>query len=175
MPTLYIICGIPGSGKTTLVKNLPLSMMENEKLNIVESDEGRKAILLEYGFSETHQNNISDELLSPEKKRKIEDRVWEEIEATVKQILQSNEDIVIDATNTEQWILKDWFKFCKDGGHKSKVIIMSTPLDVCIERNNAREIPIPKEVMERMYNDYMMSVGWLYMEHSEKIINSAHL
>ncbi|KKL06506.1 hypothetical protein LCGC14_2595360 [marine sediment metagenome] len=45
MPTLYIICGIPGSGKTTLVKNLPLSMMENEKLNIVESDEGRKAIL----------------------------------------------------------------------------------------------------------------------------------
>ncbi len=169
------MCGIPASGKSTLVKTLPLSMMENEKLNIIESDKRRKAILLEYGFLETHQNNISDELLSPKKKRKIEDRVWEEIEATVKQVLQSNEDIIIDATNTKQWVLEDWFKFCNDGGHKSKVIVMTTSLNICVERNNAREAPVPKDIMERMYNDFIMSIGWLYMEHSEKIINSTHL
>lgn len=176
MSTLYIMCGIPGSGKTILAEKLPLNMMAHNKLNIIKSDDVRKSFLVQYGFNDVdHQNFLSDEVLSVEKKRTIEDRVWESIEADVKNTLSNDEDIVIDATNTEQWILEDWFNFSNDGGHKAKVIIMSTPLNICIERNNVRKTPVPEDVMSRMYNDFMMSIGWLYMEHNEKIINSTHL
>lgn len=176
MSVLYIMCGIPASGKSTLVKKLPLSMMANEKLNIVESDVGRKILLTEYGFpNAVHQNTISDELMPVKDKKKLEAKVWEGIERVVIKTLGSNEDIVIDATNTEQKVLDDWFTFATKHGYKVKVIIMSTPLDICIKRNNARETPAPKDVMSYMYNSYIMTIGWLYMNHNEKIINSTHL
>jgi len=170
------MCGIPGSGKSTLAKSLPLTMMEHNKLNIIQSDKTRINLLIDAGFLDTpHQNFIPDELMSQENKRKLEDKVWEGIEVAVKDTLEAGEDIVIDATNTEQKVLDDWFTFGIQFGFKIKVIIMTTPLNICIERNSIREEPVPENVMNYMYNSYIMTIGWLYMEHSEKIINSAHL
>lgn len=174
MSTLYIMCGIPASGKSTLIKNFPLSIME--ELTIFQSDVARKDILTEYGFPDAiHQNTISNDELSLQKKREIEDKVWKRVIDGTKYFLGENKTVVIDATNTEQKVLDDWFIFATEHDHKVKIIIMTTPLNVCIKRNNARESPVPDDVMNYMYNSYIQTIGWLYMNHNEKIINSAHL
>ena len=69
MPIFYIMSGIPGSGKTTLAKNIPTDMWSpNEDgllLNIINSDDARKLLLEEKGFSDVnHQNFLSDDVMS---------------------------------------------------------------------------------------------------------------
>lgn len=180
MPTLYIMCGIPGSGKTTLAKDLPLSIMQGAITTYMSSDDIRQRYLELADFPNvTHQNFLSNEEMSLVDKKKLEEKVWTAIKGGIaeqsKAPSYTTGDIVLDATNTEQWILEDWFKFAFDHGFKPKVIVMSTPLNICIERNSQREHPVPKDTMSYMYNNFMMSLGWLYINHSEKIINSAHL
>lgn len=72
---------------------------------------------------------------------------------------------------TEQWDVQELL----DNDPTIKIIIDGTPLNICIENNKKRDDPISVERMEYFYNNYILTVGWLYLEHSEKIINSAHL
>lgn len=174
------MCGIPGSGKSTLVKKIPfeIEFANNNYYDfvIINSDDIRKTLLVERGFPDAiHQNTISDEILSVEDKIKLEDKVWYNVKMGVTDNLSDDKNVIIDATNTEQKVLNKWFEFGKEWYINIKVIIMTTPLDICIERNNAREQPIPEDVMSYMYNSYILTVSWLYENHSNKIINSEHL
>lgn len=175
MPTLYIMCGIPGSGKSTIATNIPRSMWDGNLMNVVESDQYRKLLLTEQGYAVVHQHFLTNEEMSLKDKRRIEDKVWLGVKEGIIDAFNMKADVVIDATNTEQWVLEDWFKLANEYEYKPKVIIMSTPLDVCIERNSNREQPVPEGIMSVMYNSFIMSLGWLYLNHNEKIINSAHL
>ncbi len=176
MATLYMTSGIPGSGKSHLTRNLPSSMMSGDKLNIIESDDVRQHLLNKAGFPDVwNQNMLSEKEMMKEEKKKLEKEVWEYIKENVITVLRNEENVILVATNTQQWILEEWFNYIEDLGHKIKVIVMSTPLDICIERNEKREKTVPKDVMQNMYNNFILTIGWLYMEHNEKIINSIHL
>jgi len=185
MGTFYIMCGIPGSGKTTLAKNIPPGVLSSSTITYMNSDDIRSERLLELGHHVPHQNWLSDEQMSLASKQEFEKDTWKILTEGLSDLIayrnnpDNDEEIytdyILDATNTEQWRLEEWFEFAYANNLKPKVIVMATPLNVCIERNSEREYPVPEDVMKYMYNNFMMTMGWLYLEHPEKIINSTHL
>jgi len=74
---------------------------------------------------------------------------------------------------TEQWELENTINDYDN--IDIKIVVVPTPLDECIENNNNSENPISEDKMSYLYNHFIMTLGWLYENYSEKIINSTHL
>lgn len=165
------MCGIPGSGKSTLIKKYLKYFPE---VIVVSSDDIRKELLHGIGHrGEWHQNNIKE--LTDEEKEKIEKEVWDIIKIDVATFLLLGGDVFLDSTNTEQKYIEEWIEFAEKFNYRIRIINMVTPLDICIKHNLNRIEIVPNDVMSYMYNSYIMTLGWLYTNHKEKVINSEHL
>lgn len=95
-----------------------------------------------------------------------------DIDTTIKALKEFDEDVIINTGIVEQWEIEKWIEQIEKSNNEIRFIITTTPLDICIERNNKEEEPVSNEVMQKKYNNYIMTTGWLYMNHSEKIFNS---
>lgn len=134
MATLYILYGVPGSGKKDFLSNLSEGMFASEFKNIIE----------EHTF---------------EKEREI-----------IEYILNEGEDAIIDINNAMPSVFESWFDFIYNLGHKIKIIIMSTPFDKIKENTELDEGHI-----QSLYNNFVNTIGWLYLNYKSIIINSANL
>ena len=123
-PELIILCGIPGSGKTTYAEKNCLAFH-------LSSDAIRKEL---YGDENTQGNPAEVFAL-------MQDRA---IEA-----LNNGYDVIYDATNITRKdrasIIAKCPKFVKIECH-----IIWAPIETCIERDAARERTVGKEVIDRM-------------------------
>lgn len=123
-PKLIILCGIPGSGKTTYAE-------KNCYAFHLSSDAIRKEL---YGDENTQGNPAEVFAL-------MQDRA---IEA-----LNNGYDVIYDATNITRKdrasIIAKCPKFVKIECH-----IVWAPIEMCIERDAARERTVGKEVIDRM-------------------------
>lgn len=123
-PELIILCGIPGSGKTTYAEKNCLAFH-------LSSDAIRKEL---YGDENTQGNPAEVFAL-------MQDRA---IEA-----LNNGYDVIYDATNITRKdrasIIAKCPKFVKIECH-----IIWAPIETCIERDAARECTVGKEVIDRM-------------------------
>jgi len=128
-PSLIILCGIPGSGKTTYAKKY---ISEYPKTPVhLSSDKIREEL---YG-DETIQSNPS-EVFALMQKRAIE-------------ALNDGHDVLYDATNVTRkdraGIIGACPKFAKIECH-----IIWAPIETCIERDASRDRTVGKEVIDRM-------------------------
>lgn len=127
-PKLILLCGIPGAGKSHYAKNY-IALQPN---TIHLSSDAIRAEL--YG-DESTQGNPAD-VFSVMQKRAIE-------------ALNNGQDVIYDATNItrkdRQGIISVCPKFAKIECH-----IIWAPIEVCIERDAARERTVGKEVIDRM-------------------------
>lgn len=127
-PSLIILCGIPGSGKTTYAKDY---MEQNCNTVHLSSDAIRKEL---YG-DENIQGNPGD-VFSLMQKRAIE-------------ALNNGCNALYDATNVTRkdraGIIGVCPKFAKIECH-----IIWAPIEICIERDASRERTVGKEVIDRM-------------------------
>ena len=127
-PSLILLCGIPGSGKSTYAKN---HIERNPNAIHLSSDAIRKEL---YG-DENIQGNPGD-VFSLMQKRTIE-------------ALNNGHDVLYDATNItrkdRQGIISVCPKFAKIECH-----IIWAPIEECIERDSKRERTVGKEVIDRM-------------------------
>lgn len=133
---LYIMCGCPGSGKTTFAK----SMFPNAYY--VSRDEIR--------FSYIKEN---DEYFSKE------DKVFNEFIKRINFALSTNKDVVADATHLNAKSRMKLLAHLDINKEKTEVhaIVMQTPLKTCIERNENRKGTksyVPKSVIKRMYYSF---------------------
>lgn len=126
--TLIILCGIPGSGKTTYSKNY---IEQNKNTVHLSSD----AIRWELYGDENIQGNPGD-VFSLMQKRAIN-------------ALNNGHNVIYDATNItrkdRQGIISVCPKFAKIECH-----IIWAPIEDCIERDAARDRTVGKEVIDRM-------------------------
>ena len=126
--TIYTLCGIPGSGKSYYSTKL------KDQYNAVylSSDEIRENI---YGNADIQANPA---------------RVFMMMDSMAFEALENGHDVIYDSTMVKK---KDRINFIKKFKEYNLVlIIIDTPLEICIERNQSRDRHVPVEVIKKLYN-----------------------
>ena len=134
---LWLMCGVPGSGKSTWVQNHKNFFAE--KVAIISRDEIRFSLLKE-----------DDNYFSKEKE------VWNEYIAKAKKSLKENTDTVLDATHLNE---KSRGKILRALGNSLKgveinIIVINSGLKRALEQNNLRTglSLVPSDQIKRMYS-----------------------
>ena len=137
MPRLFIMCGIPGSGKTYLANKY----LENNDVRYVSRDEIR--------FSMVKEN---------EKYFSREKEVFRKFAGTIAQTLVDGFDVIADATHLNR-ISRDKLIRAIDQyttEYTITYIVLETSLETCMKRNALREgrARVPDSVMKNMAENW---------------------
>ena len=145
MNVLIVLCGLPGSGKSTYANYLT----ESGHFECVSTDQIRKEL---YGSENTQGNG-------------------KEVFTTAFLHLQAyglvKKNCVFDATNITPRARKKVVQGCRKYYDLIICKYINTPLDVCLHRNSRRERIVPTEVILRMANNFVMpsrEEGFDYVE-----------
>ena len=127
---VYLMVGIPGSGKSTWIK-------ENlEGLPVISRD----IIRAKLGFTESVDEKA---VLSGGQEK----QVTTEEHFQIAKLCKKKQNFVIDDTNTGRY-RKDMISFLKSYGATVVGVNMETPLELCIERRRGQ---IPETAMRAIY------------------------
>ena len=131
-PTLYCMCGVAGSGKSTFAK-----LLENSNTVIIATDSIRKEL---YG-DESEQGDYRE--------------VFNTAFARIKDNLDKGFNVVFDATNTRIKYRKNLLNSVRDCVGIIKVIyVINTPLEEALNNNNKRSRKVPELVINNQYNKF---------------------
>ena len=137
---LFILIGIPGSGKTTLASE----MVESIGDNVVH----------------VSRDNVRYEVGDKTFNRKSEQRVFKEYIRRIASSLKMGYDVIADSTNLSEEKRYIYFAI-KEALEKTHIadidiigVFVSTPLSICLERNSKRhgDARIPDAVIESMHS-----------------------
>lgn len=125
MSYLIVMCGLPGSGKTSYIQNNLTSNGET----IVSMDMIRKEV---FGDSRCQRDNNLIAKLAMYR---------------VKSLLSDGEIVVFDATSITKQYRANFINIAKDLGLKSTIIYKKMNLDDLLTINKYRDDPIPERVL----------------------------
>lgn len=140
-PKIYMLVGLPGSGKSSIAEELRLE----EKSKIFSSDKLRK----ELWRNESTQGDNT--------------RLFNELHNRIKESLKLGENCIYDATNINSKKRIQFLNTIKDIDCEKICIIAATDINVCLQRNNLRERKVPYEVIKKMYLGFQVPQyreGW---------------
>lgn len=147
---LYVICGVPGSGKSTYIENL---MMNIEKLTMkakndilwVSRDEIR------YSLFGGVENVTLDNYYS--KENQVRANFYEIIN---KGLMAGYDNVFADATHLTPASRKGLLKRIYAHHKENIAIVMTTPLPICLERNETREgiRKVPSAIIRKMWDSF---------------------
>lgn len=135
MATLYVMCGIPGSGKSTWLRN---HVDVNQKQVLVSRD------VIRYRLVNDDASYFSKE-----------DEVWKEFIKQINYFLKEGYDVFADATHINKGSRRKLLnKICVEC--KKEAIHINTPVSICLERNAKRQGRecVPSNVINRMYSQF---------------------
>lgn len=125
MSKLYVMCGCPGSGKSTWAKkNLADAVY-------ISSDDIRLELC------GTYDPGVD------------EPRVFATFYGRITSMLASGKDVVADATNLTPWRRKKALDCCN--GDEAIAVCMTTPLKEALRRNAGRDRQVPEDAVRGMY------------------------
>ena len=133
-PVLILLCGIPGSGKTTWAKNY---ISKNPDFVHLSSDAIRAEL---YGDENIQGNPV--EVFTLMQKKAVES-------------LNARYNVVYDATSMTRKDRAGIISMCPKFTHIQCNIIWA-PIETCIERDTTRERTVGKEVIDRMLKRFQM-------------------
>lgn len=138
MANIIIMCGIPGSGKSTYVEKY------RGKHDIYISRD-----LIRFSMLEKGQEYFGKEKL-----------VFDTFVKIINQSLKINniENIWVDATHINPPSRYKILRRISKQYNSLKIVVMDTPLSVCIDRNNYREgrAKVPESAINGMYKNFKM-------------------
>lgn len=136
MNTLYITVGLPGSGKSTYVKNF----IKDKDIEYLSSDSLRAV----YGKSE------EDQTVTP--------LVFGHIKKTVDEFLKDGKNVLVDATSVNRKERSDYINTAKKYGAKVVAIVFKMDRQGLIDRNKKRGEQggrvVPDFVIDKMLNKF---------------------
>jgi len=134
--TLYITVGLPGSGKSTYVKNF----IKDKDIEYLSSDSLRAV----YGKSE------EDQTVTP--------LVFGHIKKTVDEFLKDGKNVLVDATSVNRKERSDYINTAKKYGAKVVAIVFKMDRQGLIDRNKKRGEQggrvVPDFVIDKMLNKF---------------------
>ena len=147
--TVYILCGMPGAGKSTFCKN------HLQNCNVVSRDIIRFELGYTYSVDEKYVGTKYQEQQITIRENEL-----------IKEYLEAGYDIVLDNMNGGQY-LKPTVENIKSISPKVKIIGYNivTPLEKCIER---RKDQISEEVMRNIYSRFH------YIETNNKLFDNVY-
>ena len=153
---VWIISGIPGSGKSTWIRN---RIAEKGGVHC-SRDEIRFSLLKDGEDYFAHEDEVV--------------RLW--LEKAQEAINNPEvENIYIDATNLNDKSRKKVTEALPKGDYIITYVIFKVPLDVCIERNSLRtgRAYVPESVIKNMYNSFTIpnSDKIIYINEKGEIID----
>ena len=143
-PTLYIMIGLSASGKSTKAKELSIEY----DATIVSSD----AIRGEFGEVIDQSHN---------------DEVFKLFHHRIKSGLMNGYNVIADATNISMKSRKSLINYISNVDCHIVGILMTKPVDLCIEHNIYREYPVPHHVIQKQMMNYQIP---FYEEGFDNII-----
>ena len=136
MSTLYVMCGIPGSGKSTWIRN---NLTENDKH--ISRDEIRFSMIKE-----------GEEYFSKENK------VFEQFCLDIVSALKKGYNVFADATHINRGSRRKLLQQVATYADSIQAIEVPTPVSIALERNEGRKDEglryVPPSAIKRMYNQY---------------------
>jgi len=134
-PTVYVMCGVPGSGKTYFCKNVLMNHPWRHRVYI-SSDDIRKEIC----------GDASDQSKNSE--------VFDIFYDRARQAIQEGNDVILDATHLTKKIRNECRKHFKDLDCKFIAVQMMTTTEKAVDRNKDRDRVVPDYAMRRMAKMY---------------------
>ena len=141
IPKLFVLCGLPASGKSTYAKELA----EKYNANIHASD------------------SIREELSGNINNQNINDLVFKTLHRRVKDDLANGKSCICDATNINYKRRMAFLQELNKIPCEKIYILMATPYEECLKNNANRDRKVPEEVIERMYKNFHIPYwyeGW---------------
>ena len=132
-PILFIMQGLPGSGKSTIAKSIS---EEIDNTIIHSSDDLRKEL-----FGDETNQEKNNELFAELHKRIISD-------------LEHGKNVIYDATNISKKNRISFLKEIKQVKCSPVNILVMTPFNVCLQRDKERDRVVGKSVIKRMYESW---------------------
>lgn len=136
MADLYLMCGVPGAGKSTFLKN---KIKKNNSV-IISRDAIRFSIV-----------KLNEEYFSHEDE--VVKIFWEQINKA----LAENKDVFVDQTSltsrSRKWLLQH-----VTGYEHANIIWIDEDLETCLKRNEERRGTrsyVPESSIRRMYNQFV--------------------
>lgn len=135
-PLMIMMCGLPGSGKSTYAQSVFVATPSIEKPVIHSSDALRKEM---FGDEATQGDN---------------QKLFRELHSRIKSDLLSGKDVIYDATNIKK---KERIEFLKQ---LSKIkcfpicVVIVAGIALCYKQNEFRERKVPTEVIHRMFRNW---------------------
>lgn len=145
IPAFLMTVGLPGSGKSTYVKN---SASTSTSWVVVESDKYRKE---KYGSESIQGDNHS---------------LFEEIHRDIYGLLSDGQNVIFDATNLSRKHRVVLLNKIKKLEVLKMCHLFATSFENCIVQNNMRDRKVPQDVLERMRKSFSVpaySEGWNYI------------
>lgn len=158
MAVFDMLVGLPGSGKTHYVNKY----LKKENTTILSSDEIRKVL---FGSEEAQWGNSA---------------VFDAMNRAAIENLKQGRDVIYDATNINSKrrmaLLEQIKKEVKEDIF-FMAIILATPYEICVERQQQRERKVPEKVINRMIKNFEVPYyeeGWdkILIENSKFNQNS---
>lgn len=141
-PSLIMMCGIPGSGKSYYANEI------KEKYNNVEI------------FS---SDAIRKELFGDENCQKDGALVFATLHERIKKRLENGGNCIYDACNINYKYRMEFLMEIEAYNPYKMCFVVCEPYEVCLKQNNSRERKVPESVIERMYKNFYIPQhfeGW---------------
>lgn len=132
-PMLIMLCGLPGSGKSTYAKAVRCN---GEKPVIHSSDEMRKKL---YG-DETCQDDPA--------------KVFKYLHNEIKEDLTNGKDVIYDATNISKKKRIHFLNSIKNVNCTSVCVVLASTVEACLYNNSNRKRVVPEDVIRCMYKNW---------------------
>ncbi|BAY12622.1 AAA family ATPase [Calothrix sp. NIES-2098] len=131
MTKLFLLIGLPGSGKSTWAKKL---LTECPQMLLISTDAIRGRLFGDEGIQGSW-------LL-----------IWQEIQQQLQRAIILDRTTIYDATNTQRRHRREIITLARNLGFREIMGIWAdTPLWLCLARNQKRDRQVPEEIILRMH------------------------
>ena len=156
--TLYIMCGLPGSGKSYQAKKLA----EKTGAVIVSSDALREEL-----FNDVNNQDNSE-------------IVFRELHKRVKANLLVGKSVIYDACNVSDKRRRNLINEFKRYAKKIKCVLVLRLIEDCIKAQDTRDRKVPQYAIERMYKKFKVpnysegysNINIIYTDNNERVLGN---